>query len=90
MRAHPEVAWTWNPLDWNFVLGKNNCRGERTSTIITSNKIFSERSEFLGDPVIATAILDRLLHHCRVNQIKGNSYRMKNYHDRLNLTKEHK
>ncbi|MGB3976068.1 MAG: IS21-like element helper ATPase IstB [bacterium] len=63
-------------------------RYERSSTIITSNKIFSEWSECLGDPVIATAILDRLLHHCHVIPIKGNSYRMKNYHDKLNLEKE--
>ncbi len=62
-------------------------RYERASTIITSNKIFSEWSEFLGDSVIATAILDRLLHHCRVIQIKGNSYRMKNYQDKINLNK---
>jgi DNA replication protein DnaC len=65
-------------------------RYERASTIITSNKIFSEWSEFLGDSVIATAILDRLLHHCQVIQIKGNSYRMKSYQDKLNLDKEGK
>ncbi len=32
-----------------------------------------------GDPVIASAMLDRLLHHCRVINIKGNSYRMKGF-----------
>jgi DNA replication protein DnaC len=58
-------------------------RYERASTIITSNKIFSEWSECLGDSIIATAILDRLLHHCHVIQIKGNSYRMKDYHEKL-------
>ena len=54
-------------------------RYERASTVITSNKSFSEWEELFGDPVIATAILDRLLHHCRVINIKGNSYRMKGY-----------
>lgn len=65
-------------------------RYEKASTIITSNKIFSEWSEFLGDPVIATAILDRLLHHCHVIQIKGNSYRMKSYQEKLKEKKDEK
>ncbi|MBF0556746.1 MAG: ATP-binding protein, partial [Nitrospirae bacterium] len=38
--------------------------------------------EMFGDQVIATAILDRLLHHCRVVNIKGNSYRMKDYQEK--------
>jgi DNA replication protein DnaC len=54
-------------------------RYERASTMVTSNKSFSEWEEMFGDPVIASAILDRLLHHCRVINIKGNSYRMKGY-----------
>lgn len=54
-------------------------RYEKSSTIMTSNKSFSEWEEIFGDPVIATAILDRLLHHCHVINIKGNSYRLKNY-----------
>ena len=54
-------------------------RYERASTILTSNKSFSEWEGLFGDPVVVTAILDRLLHHCRVINIKGNSYRMKSY-----------
>jgi DNA replication protein DnaC len=54
-------------------------RYERASTVITSNKSFSEWEDLFGDPVIASAALDRLLHHCRVINIKGNSYRMKGY-----------
>ena len=54
-------------------------RYERASTVITSNKSFSEWEEMFGDPVIAAAMLDRLLHHCRVINIKGNSYRMRDY-----------
>ena len=52
-------------------------RYEKLSTIITSNKAFEEWSELFHDPVIVTAILDRLLHHSTVVNIKGNSYRLK-------------
>lgn len=54
-------------------------RYERNSTIITSNKSFGDWQELFGDPVIATAILDRLLHHSRVVNIKGHSYRLKGH-----------
>jgi len=57
-------------------------RYERSSTIITSNKSFSEWERLFDDPIIATAILDRLLHHCHVVNIKGNSYRLKEYKQR--------
>lgn len=57
-------------------------RYEKNSTIITSNKSFSEWERLFDDPVIATAILDRLLHHCHVVNIKGNSYRLKEYKQR--------
>ena len=53
-------------------------RYERASTIITSNKSFAEWGQVLGDDVLATAILDRLLHHCHVIAINGPSYRLKN------------
>ena len=52
-------------------------RYEKASTIITSNKAFDEWSELFHDSVIVTAILDRLLHHSSVVNIKGNSYRLK-------------
>lgn len=52
-------------------------RYEKASTVITSNKAFSDWSELFHDPVIVTAILDRLLHHSIVVNIKGNSYRLK-------------
>jgi DNA replication protein DnaC len=54
-------------------------RYERSSTLITSNKSFGDWQELFGDQVIATAILDRLLHHCRVINIKGHSYRLKEH-----------
>lgn len=53
-------------------------RYENSSIILTSNKTFSQWGEVLGDGVIATAILDRLLHHSRVFSLKGDSYRMSN------------
>jgi DNA replication protein DnaC len=63
-------------------------RYERSSTIITSNKSFGDWQELFGDPVIATAILDRLLHHCRVVNIKGHSYRLRGHSITTSIVKE--
>ena len=54
-----------------------SARYERGSVILTSNKGFAEWGEVLGDPVIATAILDRLLHYSHVLNIRGESYRLR-------------
>ena len=54
-----------------------SARYERGSIILTSNKGFADWGELLGDTVIATAILDRLLHHSHVLNIRGESYRLK-------------
>ncbi|MEK7476008.1 MAG: IS21-like element helper ATPase IstB [Candidatus Coatesbacteria bacterium] len=51
---------------------------ERTSLIMTSNLNFDQWGKVLGNEVLATAFLDRLLHHCHVIQINGESYRLKN------------
>ena len=51
---------------------------EKTSLIITSNKGFSEWSGFLGDEVITTAILDRLVYKCEIFNMTGEGYRLKN------------
>jgi DNA replication protein DnaC len=59
-------------------------RYERSSTIITSNKAFSEWTELFEDPIIVTAILDRLLHHSAAINMKGHSYRLK---DKLKFQK---
>ncbi|WP_194793193.1 IS21-like element helper ATPase IstB [Raineyella fluvialis] len=59
-------------------------RYERGSLIITSNKSFVEWGSVLGDEVLATAILDRLLHHCDVITINGPSYRLKDHHALVN------
>lgn len=50
---------------------------QNTSVIVTSNKGFDEWPEFLGDPVIATAILDRLVHNSELFNMTGESYRLK-------------
>lgn len=52
-------------------------RYERNSVIITSNKTFEEWNEVFPDVVLASAILDRIVHHCHLIQIKGESYRMR-------------
>jgi len=54
-----------------------SARYERGSIIITSNKGFGEWGEIFGDPIIATAILDRLLHHSHIVNIRGDSYRLR-------------
>jgi DNA replication protein DnaC len=62
----------------NLVFQVISKRYEKGSVILTSNKTFSEWGQVFGDEVLATAILDRLLHHCEVVSINGNSYRLKN------------
>jgi DNA replication protein DnaC len=52
-------------------------RYERGSLLITSNRSVGEWGEVFGDPVVATAILDRLLHHSHVLTIRGDSYRLR-------------
>ena len=56
-----------------------NARHERASTILTTNKGFEEWGSVLGDEVMATAMLDRLLHRCHVVNIQGASYRMREF-----------
>jgi DNA replication protein DnaC len=56
-------------------------RYERASTVLTSNKSFEEWGEVLGDEVMAAALIDRVLHHCHLVNIRGNSYRMREHAD---------
>jgi DNA replication protein DnaC len=60
-------------LFFGFISGMAEC----TSLIITSNKGFDEWVDFLGDETITTAILDRLIHHCEIINMTGDSYRLK-------------
>lgn len=49
---------------------------ENKSIIITSNKNFNEWAEMLGDAIMTTALLDRLLHHSKILNLKGESFRI--------------
>ena len=63
-----------------------NARYEKGAMILTSNRGFTEWGDVFGDPVVATALLDRLLHHAVVVQIEGASYRPRGH---LDLIPEH-
>jgi DNA replication protein DnaC len=52
-------------------------RYERGAMLVTSNRSVGEWGSVFGDPVVATAILDRLLHHSHVVTIRGDSYRLR-------------
>lgn len=54
-------------------------RYETGATILTSNKSFDEWGEVFGDDVMAGALIDRLVHHCHIVNIRGNSYRMRQH-----------
>src|SRR6476469_4575720 len=56
-----------------------NARYEKGAMILTSNRGFAEWGEVFGAPVVATALLDRLLHHAVVVQIEGSSYRLRQH-----------
>lgn len=52
-------------------------RYEKKPTILTTNQSFSKWGQVFGDSVIANAIIDRIIHHCEIIKITGNSYRIK-------------
>jgi DNA replication protein DnaC len=54
-----------------------SARYERGSIILISNKSYGDWGSIFGDPIIATALLDRLLHHSTTINIRGDSYRLK-------------
>jgi DNA replication protein DnaC len=54
---------------------------ERCAMIMTGNRGFGEWADIFGDAVVATALLDRLLHHAIVIQIEGNSFRLREHAD---------
>lgn len=63
--------------DSNLLFQLISMRYEKHPTIFTTNKSFNHWGEVFNDSVIANAMLDRILHHCKVFQIIGSSYRMK-------------
>ncbi len=70
----PDYARIWD--------GTRHYAKLRGSIILTSNKTFAGMGQVFGDEVLASAILDRLLHHAEVISINGPSYRLKRLHAR--------
>ncbi len=70
-----------NSDDANLFFQLISMRYEKHPTIITTNKSFSKWGDVFGDSVIANAILDRLLHHSKIFNIVGPSYRLKGKSD---------
>ena len=61
-------------------------RYETGSMIITTNRNFEDWGLLFGDNVMASAIIDRIVHHAQIIKIKGDSYRVKNLKSNLNIT----
>ena len=74
----------------NLVFQLVNARYERGAMILTSNRGFAEWGDIFGSPVVATALLDRLLHHAIVVQIEGASYRLRQHADLIPNMPEHR
>jgi DNA replication protein DnaC len=73
-----EIGYT--PIDRkeaNHFFGLVSELYEKSSIVITSNKSFDDWAEMLGDEVMTTAMLDRLLHHAQIFTLDGDSYRLK-------------
>jgi hypothetical protein len=79
----------WTPTSRSYLAAATcscklfNARYEKRAMILTSNRGFAEWGEIFGSPVVATALLDRLLHHAIVIQIDGSSYRLRRHADLL-------
>jgi DNA replication protein DnaC len=74
MAAFPAVK-TFEEYDFTFAIAK---RYEKSAMILTSNLPFGQWDQtFAGDAALTSAMLDRILHHSHVVQIKGESYRLR-------------
>jgi DNA replication protein DnaC len=67
----------FDPEAANLMFSLVSSRYERASMIVTSNKPFSAWGEIFGDEVVATAMIDRLVHHAEILSLKGDSYRLR-------------
>jgi DNA replication protein DnaC len=67
----------FDPQAANLMFELVSSRYERASMIVTSNKPFSAWGEIFGDPAVATAMIDRLIHHADILSLKGDSYRLR-------------
>ncbi len=59
-------------------------RYEHGSIVLTTNKGITDLGAIFEDTTVATAVLDRLLHHASVLSVTGDSYRMRRHRDALN------
>src|SRR5580692_10703479 len=67
----------FDPEAANLMFALVSSRYERASMIVTSNKPFSAWGEIFGDDMVATAMIDRLIHHAEILSLKGDSYRLR-------------
>jgi len=67
----------FDPEAANLMFALVSSRYERASMIVTSNKPFSAWGEIFGDDAVATAMIDRLIHHADILSLKGDSYRLR-------------
>jgi len=73
----------FKPIYANLFFQLVNSCYEKASLLITSNKLFNEWGHLFNEQTIATAILDRLLHHCEPIILNGDSYRLKNVEGKI-------
>lgn len=76
-------VWPYDQTAATLLFTLVPARYERGSLILTLNKGFAEWCEVLGDAVVATAILDRVLHHSHILNIRGASYRLREEEGRV-------
>ena len=76
-RRPPTLYIPFDPQAANLMFALVSSRYERASMIVTSNKPFSRWGEIFGDDVVAAAMIDRLVHHAEILNLKGDSYRLK-------------
>jgi len=69
----------FDPQAANLMFMLISRRYEKASLIVSSNKNFSLWGEIFGDDTVATAMIDRLVHHAEIISLKGESYRLKNH-----------
>lgn len=76
--AVDEVGYIpFDPEAANLMFELVSARYEKASMIVTSNKPFSKWGEIFGDDAVATAMIDRLIHHAEILSLKGDSYRLR-------------
>jgi DNA replication protein DnaC len=78
--AHIASEFSYTPIEKreaNLLFSMISEPYEKVPLIVTSNKSFESWAEMMGDTVMITALLDRLLHHARVFTLDGESYRIK-------------